>query len=82
MGGVSGGGKGCTVPDCEQKRETRPRDSWKGEGDIQQPSLGELYRGRFVQRLNLNPPQVCTVFYAIEIISAFHLLSSDSAKQI
>lgn len=81
MGRVSGGGEGCAMPDCEQKRESRPRDSWKWEGDIQQPSLGELYRGRLVHRLNLNPPQACAVFYAIEIISAFHLLGSDSAKQ-
>lgn len=33
-----------------------------------------------MQKAELNPLQLCTVLYTIEIISASHLLSSGSAK--
>lgn len=79
--GCQGEGKVALCLTVNRRGRADPEIAEKGEGDRQQPSLGELYRGRFVQRLNLNPPQACTVFYAIEIISAFHLLNSDSAKQ-
>ena len=39
-------------------RRRRPDPETAGGGkETQQPSLGELYRGRFVQRLNLDSPQ-------------------------
>lgn len=66
---------------CEQKNETRLREGWRRrERDRWSPSVAELCRGGFVQKLN--PPQVCTVLYTIEIIYSSHLLSSDCAKRV
>lgn len=66
---------------CEQKNETRLREGWRRkERDRWSPSMVKLCRGGFVQKLN--PPQVCTVLYTIEIIYSSHLLSSDCAKWV
>ena len=79
---LEGGGEGWAVPDCEQKRETSPREGWRREGDRQRPSLAQLYKGRFVQKAEVKSPSGMHNVLCYRNNLSSHLLSSDSAKQL